>query len=123
MTRVISFVFAVLFLGACQPEKKLTISSVDPKEGSPLGDKVTIKGTGFTAGGQQGLTVYFGNKRATGCIVSSNTEIHCVAPGGGAEGEKVDVQVEFDDARKQTLKQAYTYKEPKGTGGVNAIAP
>jgi hypothetical protein len=114
---------ALLMLVGCKEETKLSITGVDPKQGQVIGgDPVTIKGTGFQGKGAQGFTVYFGKAKATNCIIQSNTAIRCDAP-AGPEGTTVDVEVEFDDARKGKLTKAFTYMVPTGPGGAEAIAP
>lgn len=115
--------FALLVGAACKEETKLTITGVDPKRGQIIGgDPVTIQGTGFQTKGVPGFKVYFGKKPATGCIISSNTAIKCNSP-AGAEGEKVDIEIQFDDTRRGVLKQAFEYYIPTGPGGADAIAP
>ncbi len=121
----LALVFGVLALSAaaCKEETKLSITGVDPKQGQVIGgDPVTIQGTGFQGKGAQGFTVYFGKAKATGCIIQSNTAIRCEAP-AGPEGQTVDVEVEFDDARKGKLTKAFTYVVPTGPGSVDQMVP
>lgn len=106
---------AVLALGACTEEKTLSITGVEPSKGKFIGgDRVKILGTGFQAGGQQGITVYFGGKKATNCSINSNTEVVCETP-AGEKNSDVDVEVQFDDARSKKLAKAFKYYDPTET--------
>lgn len=99
-------------LAACEPQKTLTISGVTPNKGKFIGgDHVSINGTGFQASGQQGVTVYFGDKKATNCSIDGPTKITCETPAGEKDTD-VSVKVQFDDARVKELPKAFRYYDP-----------
>jgi hypothetical protein len=124
MTRLVSSVLLLgLALGlgtACEENKNLSVTGVDPKNGKYLGgDRVYIEGTGFS---NQGFTVYFGKKKASNCFIESATRIACDTP-AGAKDEQVDVQVVFDDSKESTRPKAFKYIDPIGTGAATVPTP
>ena len=120
------FLCAGLGLGAlagCEKEKGLRITDIEPKSGSPLGSSnVTISGSGFEEGGAKGATVYFGDKKAKVIKWMGDSQL-VVQPPPGAEGEIVDVEIIFDDARRHVYEDAYTYADINEGFGVEALAP
>jgi hypothetical protein len=100
-----------LSLTACEENKNLSVTGVEPKNGKYLGgDRVYIEGTGFST---QGFTVYFGKKKASNCIVESPVRLACDTP-AGTKDEVVDVQVVFDDSKESTRPKAFKYIDPIG---------
>jgi len=90
--------------------KDVSVSDMYPKRGPYIGgDPVIIKGSGFTP--SQGITIYFGRKKARPPIIKENGEI-TVEPPAGEAGQTVDVEIEFADSRRLTLPKAYTYYDP-----------
>ena len=99
---------------ACEENKNLTVTGVEPKSGKYLGgDRVTIEGSGFS---NQGFTVYFGKKKASNCFIESPSKLTCDSP-AGQKDDVTDVQVVFDDSREATIKKAFKYIDPIGEGG------
>ncbi len=98
-----------LLLG-CEEKKDISVTDIFPKRGPFMGgDPVTIKGTGFTAA--QGITVYFGKKKARPPVIKESGEI-IVEPPAGEVGSTVDVEIEFADSRRLVLPKAYSYYDP-----------
>jgi hypothetical protein len=116
-----TFIILLACLGmACGESKTLSVTGVEPDNGDAHGgEQVHITGTGFTT---QGFAVYFGKRKAGKCSRSSPTALTCEVPGGNA-GEKVDVQVIFDDSREATIKNAYMYTRPSGMGFTEPGSP
>src|SRR6266571_6375474 len=102
-------VFAGLLLG-CDEKKEISVTDIFPKRGPFMGgDPVTIKGTGFSP--SQGITIYFGKKKARPPVIKESGEI-LVEPPAGEPGSTVDVEIEFADSRRLVLQKAYTYYDP-----------
>jgi len=98
-----------LLLG-CDEKKEISVTDIFPKRGPFMGgDPVTIKGTGFTA--SQGITIYFGKKKARPPVIKESGEI-IVEPPAGETGSTVDVEIEFADSRRLVLPKAYSYYDP-----------
>ena len=111
-----------LAMPACDKEEGLKIKSISPKSGPPDGaGAVTIHGNGFESGGAQGVTVYFGEKKARFLRFDGDTKM-VVVPPAGDEGQVVDVMVVFGDAREHRFPAAYKYIDPKAGFDVNALA-
>lgn len=107
-----------LSLTACEENKNLSVTGVEPKNGKYLGgDRVYIEGSGFST---QGFTVYFGKKKASNCIVESPTKLACDTP-AGTKDEVVDVQVVFDDSKESTRPKAFKYIDPIGEAGSSTV--
>ena len=97
-------------LVACDEKKEVSVTEMFPQRGPFMGgDPVTIKGTGFSA--SQGITIYFGKKKARPPAIKGSTEI-IVEPPAGEAGASVDVEIEFADSRRLPIPWKYTYYDP-----------
>ncbi|HKA88680.1 MAG TPA: IPT/TIG domain-containing protein [Haliangiales bacterium] len=106
---LLPLLFLVGLLG-CEEKKDISVSEIFPKRGPFMGgDPVTIKGTGFSA--SQGITIYFGKKKARPPVIKGTDEI-IVEPPAGEPGASVDVEIEFADSRRLKLEKAYSYYDP-----------
>lgn len=98
-----------LLLG-CEDKKEISVTDMFPKRGPFMGgDPVTIKGTGFSA--SQGITIYFGKKKARPPVIKDSTQI-IVEPPAGETGSSVDVEIEFADSRRLPIPWKYSYYDP-----------
>jgi hypothetical protein len=105
----------VSFAG-CKEDKKLKVTGIEPSSGDfQGGTKVTIKGNRFIKDGNRAASVYFGGKKADVLGFSGDAQLIVKTPGGNP-GEKVDVLIIFEPGGEITLKQAFTYVEPKEAG-------
>ena len=105
-----SLLLVVTGLAACDEKKELAVTKIYPKRGPFMGgDPVTITGTGFSP--QQGITIYFGKKKAKPPVIKESGEI-VVEPPAGDIGTTVDVEIVFDDAKTLKIPAAYTYFDP-----------
>ena len=110
-----------LGLAACEDEKGLTITKIDPKTGPHTGgSSVTIFGTWFQSEGAKGVKVYFGDKKARVLSFHGDTKL-MVEPPSGDLNQTVDVTLIFDDARQMVYPQAYTYVDPGKGFTVDAL--
>lgn len=102
----------LLVFVACSEEKKgLRITGLSPKTGPYTGgSRVTIEGTGFASGGATGVKIYFGEKLGRQVVFEGDTKLY-VEPPPGTAGETVDVIMIFDDGRKFTYPNAYSYAD------------
>lgn len=108
----VALVLAVAAI-ACGEEKGLSVKSIKPTKGPYIGgDPVEIEGTGFNP--TQGVTVYFGNKRAPNPVIDSSTKITVFPPGGEVD-QAVDVKLVFADGQVVIAPVKYTYIDPLGT--------
>jgi len=93
----------------------LTVTSVDPGEGSTSGDEeVMITGTGFV----EGATVRFGEEPASEVVITSSTEMMAKTPPHPAA--TVEVTVTNPDGHSSSLPDGYTYTDmetPADGGG------
>jgi hypothetical protein len=109
-------VTAILLLGAsCKEDKKLKVTSLDPKRGDFQGGTlVTFKGNRFTKDGARRATVYFGSsgswKKAEFLGFKGDDEFRVRAPGGEPK-KKVDVMIVFEPGGEITLANAFEYVE------------
>ena len=113
MTRRIPLIFALaLVLGlavGCSKDEGLKITGIEPKSGDMTGGQVvTIYGSGFQSGGTKGVKVYFGNRSAKVRGFAGDDELRVEAP-GGKEGEVVDIEIIFDDSRRNKITKAFKY--------------
>jgi len=100
----------LLFLWGCEEKKEISVTEIFPTRGPFMGgDPVTIKGTGFSA--SQGITIYFGKKKARSPKIKGSDEI-IVEPPAGEPGSTVDIEIEFADSRRLRREKAYTYYDP-----------
>lgn len=105
----------------CEKEKGLRITGFSPKEGPYTGgDAVVFKGGGFTADGQRGVEIWFGDKRGKNVRFRGDDQMIVDAP-GGAVGEVVDIVIRFDGARTKKLTKAYTYIDPAAGFNVDTL--
>lgn len=112
---------ALGLLGACDKDEGLRITGIEPKTGPPTGgSSVTIHGNGFQAGGTKGAKVYFGTKQARRVVFEGDQKL-IVEPPPGTEGETVDVEILFDDARRHVYEDAYTYANLSEGFGVDEL--
>jgi hypothetical protein len=111
-------------VSACDKEKGLRITNIEPKAGSPAGGtQVVLSGSGFQAEGALGVRVLFGGRQARVHGFDGDTRLVVEAP-AGEEGETVDVKLLFDDAREFTYPQAFTYVDlGKGFGVDELVGP
>jgi hypothetical protein len=94
----------------CEEKKEISVTDLFPKRGPFMGgDPVTITGTGFSP--SQGITIYFGKKKARPPVIKESGEI-LVEPPAGEPGSTVDVEIEFADSRRLVLQKAYSYYDP-----------
>jgi hypothetical protein len=104
------FLVGLVGLLACDEKKELSVTEIFPTRGPFMGgDPVTIKGTGFSA--SQGITVYFGKKKARPPVIKGSEEL-IVEPPAGEAGTTVDIDIEFADSRRLHREKAYTYYDP-----------
>jgi hypothetical protein len=105
-------VFGLVLVGllGCEEKKEISVNEMFPQRGPSMGgDVVTIKGTGFSP--SQGITIYFGKKKARLPVIKDTTEIN-VEPPAGEPGTSVDVEIEFADSRRLPIPWKYTYYDP-----------
>jgi large repetitive protein len=108
---LLALVFALGAL-ACSEEKGLSVKGLSPAKGPYIGgDPVVISGTGFNP--TQGVTVYFGGKRAPNPVIDSSTKITVMPPGGEVD-QAVDVKLVFADGQVVIAPIKYTYIDPLG---------
>lgn len=95
----------------CGGDEGLKVTKVEPKEG-PFGggDPVRIHGSGFQSSGTRKVDVYFGGNKAQ--VLEIESGLIVVRPPGGKVGEKVDVQLVFEDSRRIKIDEAYKYIDP-----------
>lgn len=115
---------ALVALGGCGDKKKgLRIESIEPKVGPYTGGSlITIHGSGFESGGATGVKVYFGDKIGRRVVFEGDTKLQ-VEPPPGKRGETVDVMLIFDDGRKFTAQNAYTYENLAEGFSADSLAP
>lgn len=105
----------------CDKKEGLRITNIEPKTGPATGgSSVTIIGSGFEEGGAKGVKVYFGNRTARVMMFQGDDKL-IVEPPPGKEGETVDVEIIFDDARRHVYKDAYTYANLAEGFGVDEL--
>jgi hypothetical protein len=106
---VLGVIFAVVTAAGCSKDEGLKITGIEPKTGDMIGGQVvTIHGSGFQSGGTKGVKVYFGNRSAKVRGFSGDDELRVEAP-GGKEGEVVDIEIIFDDSRRNKITKAFKY--------------
>jgi hypothetical protein len=102
-------VLAAATAAGCSKDEGLKITGIEPKTGDLAGGQVvTITGSGFQSGGTRGVKVYFGNRSAKIRGFSGDDELRVEAP-GGKEGEVVDIEIIFDDSRRNKITKAFKY--------------
>ena len=98
-----------LAVAGCSKTEGLQITGIDPTSGDMNGGQVvTIHGSGFQSGTTKGVKVYFGNRSAKVRGFSGDDELRVEAP-GGKEGEVVDIEIIFDDSRRNKQEKAFKY--------------
>ncbi len=111
---------SLLILG-CGGDKGLHVTEIEPNRGPYIGgEPTTIHGGGFNA--TQGVTIYFGGKKAPNPVVESPERIS-VSPPGGVVDSTVEILIVFADGKQINVPKAYTYVDPLGTAGAGAGGP
>jgi len=100
-------------VGCGGEDKKLKVTGIDPVTGDfQGGTQVVISGNRFTKDGARRASVFFGGKRADVRGFQGDGKLLVKTPGGNPN-EKVDILIIFEPGGEITLKQAFTYVEPK----------
>jgi hypothetical protein len=101
---------AMLLLAACDKDKGLKITGVDPKVVPLEGGEVVIHGKGFQTEATGDVTVYFGDRKGKVIEIEGDDKIVVRAPGGGSS-EKVSVKLIFADSREFVYRDALSYAD------------
>ena len=110
MRKIAATIFiGLLVLAAVGCSEEFAIRTLAPATGVlGGGEPIEILGSGFN--NNQGISVYFGNSKATNVVVNSSKKMTVSTPSTG-EPQVVDVRILTDDGKEFLLRRAFRYVE------------